>query len=367
MTTQPQGDAHAALLAAQQQLAQQSQLIATLQNQMQQLGASQAAVAAAAAAAASPAPAPAATTVVVRMGHSPPAKFQGGSGFPVRPWLDEVESFFAMAGYNSSSDRALAFPTLLTGAAHQWWTTSLAAWPAGTPPTWDAIRTAFLAHYVAANEAQVARIDVQRLCHGPQRGALKMSLQQYITAYQRLMMVLPKMAEDERVYNFVSGLNSDMQRRAMMHPRATLAESVAEAVGRAAVLMVADRAGPRNRGDDMDLHHVEADEHPSSPGGPAASAPTGREDALLAAVRAIGATQQSFAAQLLALSSRADNRGDQTAKPSGGGKPRGSRSGYVEGLSTGVADARRAAGACIKCGQPGHFKNECTNNVKPNM
>jgi hypothetical protein len=358
-------EALAALVAAQQQIAAQAQHLTALQAQVQQLTAAQAA---APAAASFPAPVP--TPVIVRMGSSPPAKFQGGSGFPVRPWLDEVESFFAMAGYTSDADRALSFPTLLTGAAHQWWTASLAAWPAGTPLAWAAIRKAFLAHYVAANEAQVARLDVQRLCHGAQgvpRGAAKMNLHQYITSYQRLMMVLPEMAENERVFNFVAGLPADMQRRAMMYPRATLAESVAEAVGRAAVLMVADRAGSRHRGDDMELHYLGADEDaPTSPGGPAAPAPSSREDALLAAVLALGATQKTLAAQLNALASR-----PQAAKSgstsSGGGRPRVGRSSYVEGLSAGVADARRAAGACMKCGQSGHFKNECPNNVKPNM
>ena len=111
----------------------------------------------------------------------------------------------------------------------------------------------------------------------------------------------------------------------------------------------------------MDLHHLATDEDASSPGGPPAA---GRDDALLAAVLALGANQKGLAAQVNALAARGSDNGSNS---SGGGRPRGNRAGYIEGLATGVADARRASGACMKCGQTGHFKGECRNNVKPNL
>src|SRR4029077_5800551 len=110
------------------------------------------------------------------------------------------------------------------GAAHlrsvalDWWS-SLSA--AERPPTWDLFAAGLRARFQPLSQATLARRQLDVLKQGPIQG-----VQEYITAFRRLLTSLPDMHESDRVHAFVRGLRPAIAAQVLIQRAATLAKAI---------------------------------------------------------------------------------------------------------------------------------------------
>ena len=194
----------AALQQMQAQLQQQHQQdLAALQQQMQQQ--LHAAAAAAAQAAAQPAPHPAAAHVAApaaapridrpRLAAPPP---YDGRAATLDDWLSTLARQFAWYGASmQADDERIRFATShLQGPAWEWWDTQ----GAGRPTTWTGVQDALRRRFQPVNSAELTRAKLLALTQG------KASVHEYVDSFRRLLVRVPSMSEDDRLFQFLRGL-----------------------------------------------------------------------------------------------------------------------------------------------------------------
>jgi hypothetical protein len=194
----------AALQQMQAQLQQQHQQdLAALQQQMQQQ--LHAAAAAAAQAAAQPAPHPAAVHVAAqaaaprvdrpRLAAPPP---YDGRAATLDDWLSALARQFAWYGASmQADDERIRFATShLQGPAWEWWDTQ----GAGRPTTWTGVQDALRRRFQPVNSAELTRAKLLALTQG------KASVHEYVDSFRRLLVRVPSMSEDDRLFQFLRGL-----------------------------------------------------------------------------------------------------------------------------------------------------------------
>jgi hypothetical protein len=202
--------------AAAAQIQQMAQQIAQLQQfaaQQQQIAA------AAAAAAAAPAPAPAAAAPRGGPRLPPPAPFEG-SAVKLDDYSADMQQQFSWYAIVADPDKVRFGVGFLRGAARDWWT-NLAA--GAQPATWDELIAALRARFQPVTTAETARAKLHSLSQG------KASAHDYISAFRRLLVAVPDMAEADRLFAFTRGLNPAIAMQIRVQGIATLEQAIAMA------------------------------------------------------------------------------------------------------------------------------------------
>lgn len=234
-------DAAAAFAAMQQQMQQQAQIIAQLQQQLQQQQHQPM----------PQQPAPAAR-FTPRL-PAPPA-FDGKSA-KLDSWVADMEQQFEWYVVQSDADRMRFAAGFISGSARDWWTATAAA---ARPTTWETFVAALRQRFQPVTSAETARAKLASLQQG------KSSIHDYVSSFRQLLVSVPTMGEDDRLFTFTRGLRSDIATQLRVHgvktvdaavEMATRIGSLGELAGlTAATIKPASAAGGSN---DMDLSNVE--------------------------------------------------------------------------------------------------------------
>lgn len=205
----------AALEQAVQALAAQNQ---QLQQQMRLLAAQQAG-----AAAASPPPGYGASS-----SPAPPRPAQGklhessryGGTAALDPWLATMQQLCLFYGLSSDAQRVNYAAAHLKDAALQWWFSLGAA----TPATWADLTAALRARFQPVTSGELARAKLRTLTQG------KGGVQAYVAAFNALLVHVPTMAVEDRVFAFIDGLSDRVKAHVGEVAHATLETAIERAV-----------------------------------------------------------------------------------------------------------------------------------------
>ena len=331
-----------ALLVAQ---LQQQQLIA--QAQLAQSAADSAARAAAAEA----------QLAQQRAGAAP--LFHGkGNSIEAHRWLTALERWFAAAHIDATEEatRLEIAASSLRDAAQAWWATKIANGTAATLATWALFASQVRKQFLPLDVVRWAMREREALV-----GAKNRNVPDYTAKFNELDQLLPDEAPLSRVMAYERGLPADYAVKCAERRF----DSLAAATEAVTALWHAKQSAQQTT---TSLSNAEAQE-PSSSAAPPLPA------ALSASASAGELSNAALAAQVAQLTAmmterfRVSERGGRGGRTSGRaqqreGQPR-ARS-RTPGLSDELAKARIRAGQCIKCGQEGHYKVECTNEAKLN-
>jgi|GEM_PF-4303392 len=315
---------------------------------------------AAATAAAALAQASAATAAAIsqrqRTAAGPAPVFHGkANSIEAHRWLLAQEQWFRSAhvGEADEKTRLEVAAAGLRDAAQAWLATKRADGTAAALSSWtlfaDAIRTQFMP------------VDIERWATRERDALVGASARHkdvlsYTAAFNELDMLLPGEREMTRVMAYERGLPLEYSVKCAERRFATLAE--------ATVAMTAlwhAKGGARHstaslsNAEPMEPSQGAAASSAASAPAPAAADPISDLRAQVAQLTAM--MTERFAER--GRGRRAGGRSEQRE-----GQPR-ARS-RTPGLSDELVKARMKAGQCIKCGQEGHFKADCTNEAKTN-
>jgi len=331
-----------ALLVAQ---LQQQQLIA--QAQLAQSAADSAARAAAAEA----------QLAQQRAGAAP--LFHGkGNSIEAHRWLTALERWFAAAHIDATEEatRLEIAASSLRDAAQAWWATKIANGTAATLATWALFASQVRKQFLPLDVVRWAMREREALV-----GAKNRNVPDYTAKFNELDQLLPDEAPLSRVMAYERGLPADYAVKCAERRF----DSLAAATEAVTALWHAKQSAQQTT---TSLSNAEAQE-PSSSAAPPLPA------ALSASASAGELSNAALAAQVAQLTAmmterfRVSERGGRGGRTSGRaqqreGQPRARA--RTPGLSDELAKARIRAGQCIKCGQEGHYKVECTNEAKLN-
>ena len=276
-------------------------------------------------------------------------------------WIAALERQFAWYGYDMlahDASRMRLATSVLAGDAWDWWVHLGAAAPAG----WTALVGALRARFQPVTSAETARAKLASLAQG------KASVNEYISAFRRLLVAVPTMGEDDRLFHFTRGLRPAIATQLRVHgvKTLTLAIEMAARVGSlgelAAMGPSASSAASAAAGTPMDLDALLGIEgleretgsegsSPSSSAAPAADASVTRAEfaQLLAAMQAQRAprpfTQKG--APAAAVPSSSPRHRDDSGRLQFGS------------LTQSQMDAHWTAGTCFQCGKAGHRARKC--------
>jgi len=290
----------------------------------------------------------------IRIKLQPPAKFNGEIGASLEVWKREIESHFDYYAEEIASDTdKIRYATAHLGdAARTWWSS---AKQAGDIITYEQFKEALNARYRPVLASDQARTQLLALRSGSKQAP---TVSDYINAFQSLLAHINNMGEADQVHQFTRGLPAAVAQRVREQTPSTLAAAISFAVKYEGSLAIgvansAASATPRATpgampsGSAMDLSNVEAE--PAAPGGAATS------------------TNPDLSVQigqLYALLSAPPPRG--RGRPRAPRRQPGERENGKEKLDIPgkVIAERITANQCIKCGETGHWKNECKNPSK---
>ena len=278
-------------------------------------------------------------------------------------WLTAVERYFAAAhiGAEKEATRLEVAASSLRDTALSWWAAKLADGTAAGLSTWAlfaaAIREKFLPRHVEdwalqERDTLVAHATKNR------------NVLEYTAQFEELDQLLP----DESVRSTVSAYARGLPEAYAIKCVERRFSSLAEAAAAMTVLWHAKEGARRTT---ASLSNTDTTEQPPSAAS-AASAASSASAPLQAAQPE--PSYASLAAQVAQLTAMMAERFQPSGRGRGGrtggrsrrreGEPR-ARS-RTPGLSEDLVRARMKAGQCIKCGQEGHYKADCTNEAKLN-
>lgn len=297
-----------------------------------------------------------------RVAAGPAPLFYGkGSGLEAHRWLTTLEQWFAAAHIEASDDatRLEVAQAAFRDAAQAWWSTKLTNGTAATLGTWVLFSAEVRAHFLPLDVVRWAMRERESLIAA---GAAKnRNVLDYTAKFNELDQLLPDEAALSRVIAYERGLPGAYAVKCAERRFATLAEAT-EAM---TTLWYAKESA---RHTTASLSNAEIAEPPH--GATSSSSTASSVGASSAAADPVGDLRAQVA-QLTAMmterfQSSGRGRGGRTAGRSRQreGEPR-ARS-RTPGLSDDLVRARIKAGQCIKCGQEGHYKVECTNEAKLN-
>lgn len=357
--------AAAAALAAQQaadqanaQLQQQAQLIAGLQQQLQAMQQQQQAAPGGPAAApnvgdaalAALAAAQAQTLALQKRAAAPKPSTPFAGGRPnallANRWLVDMERYFSEGDIVSDADRLGQVPSFIADGARTWWE-GLQQLPAASQiTTWAAFIVAFKARHVTQIAGMEARRELDRLVDRRHT-----SVPHFTARFQDLLGSCADMAQMDRIHAYRKGLPEKIHNSLASKEFATVDELINAASRMAANDPSSSHATSSSSSSGGRQHrpfaHAKAnnvnaeqdysdDDQPGTP-----PADLVQQVALLTA-------------QLHRLSSYGGKPGNKQGKNR---KP----SQMIAGLGKELVAARVKNHLCVKCGQGGHWKNECKN------
>lgn len=279
----------------------------------------------------------------------PPPPFYSGGATALDDWFSAMEQQIVWYGDGLPTDaaRLVWVASHLQGPALDWWKT-LGAKPASVAEFGAALR----ARFQPVNSAEIARAKLLALAQG--RG----TVQAYVDAFRRLLVRVPDMAESDRVFQFLRGLQPAVATQLRVQGVTALDKAIGTAV-RVGSLMehgasasssaaAATRASASHA--PMELDNIEGLE--GGTGG--TDATDSQDDAPV--------TQAQLREMLNAM--REERRGPSNRGGRGGG--RGGAGGHrvrglpqIPHLSPTQVQEYMEAGKCFGCGSTEHQSRRC--------
>jgi hypothetical protein len=170
---------------------------------------------AAQAATSSVAPPAAPAAAVVRPRLPAPAFFEGRAD-TLDEWIADINQQIAWYAMNEADTIRLAVG-FVRGAARDWM--------AGLelPDTWAQLQAAIRTRFQPVSSADTARGKLLTLVQG------KQSVHEYVDAFRRLLIRVPSMSNDDRLFQFIRGLRSTIGVQLRVHGVTTLHDAIAMA------------------------------------------------------------------------------------------------------------------------------------------
>lgn len=279
-------------------------------------------------------------------------------------WLIALERWFGSARVETSDDgsRIAIAAASMRDSAQAWWAAETTSGRANAITTWTLFAKAVRSHFLPMDTERWAMQQRERLT-----SATCKDVAAYTAKYSELDMLLPGETELSRVMAYERGLPEHYRVKCAERRFATLTEATT-------AMLAAWSARENARGAAASLSNTELEE-PSrdTTASTSVSVSTSSSSTVTDPIGDLRAQ----VAQLTAMMSERFQVSGRGRGGAGGGRGGGSgRSRQREGaprarsrtpgLSDELARARIVAGECIKCGQKGHYKFECTNEVKLN-
>jgi hypothetical protein len=286
------------------------------------------------------------------------------SSIEAHRWLTAIERWFAAAHIDATEEatRIEIATSSLRDAAQAWWATNTANGTAATLGTWARFSAEVRKRFLPLDVVRWAMREREALVSGKNRNVVD-----YTAKFTELDQLLPDEAALARVLAYERGLPADYavkcaERRFDSLAAATEAMTTlwhAKESARPATVSVSNAEA-------SEQHQRDDSASSSSASGPARALPAADSvdelRAQVAQLTAMMSQQLSSAGRGRGRSGRGRGRPQQRNE---GESQRRERS-RTPGLSDELVRARIRAGQCIKCGQEGHFKQECTNEAKLN-
>jgi len=282
-------------------------------------------------------------------------------------WLTAVERYFAAAHIRAEKEatRLEVAASSLRDAALSWWAAKLADGTAAGLNTWALFAAAIREKFLPRDVEDWALQERDTLVANAPKNR---NVLEYTAQFEELDQLLPDESARSTVSAYARGLPEAYAIKCVERRFSSLAEA-------AAAMTVLWHAKESARRTTASLSNTDTMEQPRS----AASAASAAASAASSASASLQAAQPepsyaSLAAQVAQLTAMMAERFQPSGRGRGGrtggrsrrreGEPR-ARS-RTPGLSEDLVRARIKAGQCIKCGQEGHYKDDCTNEAKLN-
>jgi hypothetical protein len=288
-------------------------------------------------------------------------------GIEAHRWLTTLDQWFGSAHIDAADDqtRLEVAKAALRDAAQAWWATKTANGTATALGTWDLFSAAVRAHFLPLDVERWAMREREALIAG---GTAKgRDVVEYTARFNELDQLLPKVDDLTRVMMYERGLPSTYAVKCAERRFDTLA-----AATEAMTTLWHARESARHT--PASLSNTEIDECKHEPlAAPstavsASSSPSSSPFDPVGELRAQVAQLTAMMAERFQASGRGRGRGGRhggrSRQREGEGESR-ARS-RTPGLSEELVRSRIRAGQCIKCGQKGHYKAECTNEAQLN-
>jgi uncharacterized membrane protein YgcG len=284
----------------------------------------------------------------------PPVTFEGRAA-ALDEWLADIQQQITWYGMGEAD--AIRFAGAFMRGAARDWLLGLAAVPA----TWVQLVAELRTRFQPVNSADTARGKLLTLTQG------KQSVHEYVDAFRRLLIRVPSMSNDDRLFQFIRGLRPAIGLQLRVHGVATLDDAIA----------MAARIG----GISDSVQHVHAQ------GGSAASSSAPMELDMLAGIEGLEADTSSATdapitraeLQLLLNAIREGHRGTGASSSSsssnrqGGDRAGGNRGAQgasggfqgprglprIKGFSPEKVQQYMDANKCFGCHNVGHRSSEC--------
>ena len=317
-------------------------------------------------------PVPASAPRVDRPRLAPPSRYAGALGSALDEWERDLLAQFRYYGaaFPDDPSKIVLATSCLQGAAQTWWEADAAHQSINT---WPAFITAMRARFRPLESSTQARL--QLLSMQQERGV---AVTDFINRFQQVMTQIDGMSEADKVIQFERALYRPLANKVFEKKPRTLAEAYEYAVtcdgwfgglsrfagqGRVVPHPNSNASSPPGGGTiSMDLSNVTSEEQ-HGPGIDHEEA--GSSVVQLSTANSSGNSNGSSQVEALlnALLSRLPppRSGSGSGRfPSSSSRRRAGGGGkHTSGLSGEVVAARMRAGACIRCGKQGHWKNEC--------
>ncbi len=285
-----------------------------------------------------------------------PSSYSGAGGNAVDNWLSEMEQQFTYYGkqFPDDSARVLFAVSYLDGSALMWWQHVPAA---QRPSLWGEFVVLMRDRYRPVQAEMIARQRIGKLRMGPNH-----SVNSYTAVFQTTLTPIVDMGDADQVHHYINGLQPHLVGKVWeKHPK-TLKEAIdyavsAEAIGNFGRGAMPPRGGFSGHGRSygassssssssshvpMDINSVESFLQEEPEQSPSAAGPD------------MGAILAKFESMQQTINALQHSKGQ-------GNRRNGER---LVGIKREVIEARMKAGMCLKCGGPGHMKNECPNKQK---
>lgn len=144
-----------------------------------------------------------------------PKPYAGGRNEKLEPWLFQVERYCEMAPV-PAEERVKFAGGLLEGNPASWWLAvyrDIEAKPVAEQ--WEAFRTQIKAHFQPINTAVDARTRLDQIRQ-------RTSVLVYNTEFREIMLQLPNMHEEDRIYAYLKGLKPAVANQVAMQQPTTL-------------------------------------------------------------------------------------------------------------------------------------------------
>lgn len=167
---------------------------------------------------------------------SSPPEFHGRTGESAADWLEALATYLDAAGCEEEK-RVLLASTLLRGSALEWFNLRKRTEEELTS-SWDTFSAELKGYFDPFDKAQSARDSLYKLHH--RKGPLR----DHLSQFQKLLLRVPTMAEEDKVHLFTNSLQGRVRSHVFLHDPQTLDDAMQYA-------LQADRAAGRGGGTEL--------------------------------------------------------------------------------------------------------------------